>query len=93
MKIIDYLQTQTAPQVFTPKAAYDGRKNLFSASQLKFPGGTQIAEVFILYDYHIILLNYSQFTVAFSDAPASSSGRKPKEYKVKLTRVAEINLE
>lgn len=36
MEIIDRLQTKIAPQVFTPRAVYDGRKNLFAARELPF---------------------------------------------------------
>ena len=36
MEIIDRLQTRVAPQVFTPRAVYDGRKNLFAARELPF---------------------------------------------------------
>ena len=42
MEIIKRLQTVVAPQVFTPRAAYDGRKNMFAARELPFgPSGTQ----------------------------------------------------
>ena len=42
MEIIKRLQTEVAPNVFTPRAAYDGRKNLFAARELPFgPTGTQ----------------------------------------------------
>jgi len=30
MRIIKELQYTVAPEIFTPRAAYDGRKNLFS---------------------------------------------------------------
>ena len=36
MEIIDRLQTKIAPQVFAPRAVYDGRKNLFAARELPF---------------------------------------------------------
>lgn len=42
MEIIRHLQEVDAPQVFTPRAAYDGRKNLFSIRELPFNEGTQI---------------------------------------------------
>ena len=41
MQLIDRLQTVFAPQVFTPRAAYDGRKNLFSIVEYPFPNGSQ----------------------------------------------------
>ncbi|KAF8992551.1 argonaute-like protein [Cyathus striatus] len=38
MALITALQTRTAPNVFTPKAVYDGRKNLFAIRELPFDG-------------------------------------------------------
>lgn len=40
MEIIRRLQEDTAPQVFTPRCAYDGRKNLFSIRELPFTEGS-----------------------------------------------------
>ena len=40
MQIMHALQTETAPEIFTPRAAYDGRKNLFSIRELPFTEGT-----------------------------------------------------
>lgn len=39
MDVIRQLQEVTAPQVFTPRAAYDGRKNLFTTTELPFQDG------------------------------------------------------
>jgi eukaryotic translation initiation factor 2C len=71
-----------APTLFTPRAVYDGRKNIFAARELPFENGQQ------------------EFEVSLSDnqggagaAAAAASGRAPKVYKVKLTKVAEINPE
>ncbi len=36
MSIIRRLQEDIAPQIFTPRAVYDGRKNMFSARELPF---------------------------------------------------------
>lgn len=44
MEIITTLQTRIAPQVFTPRAVYDGRKNLFAARELPF-GDSSMMEV------------------------------------------------
>ena len=44
MEIIARLQTVTAPQVFTPRAVYDGRKNMFAARELPF-GPSKAQEV------------------------------------------------
>ena len=45
MHLIGRLQKDVAPQVFTPRAAYDGHKNFFAARALLFQGGTH--EVFL----------------------------------------------
>lgn len=37
MDIITSLQRTKAPEVFTPPAVYDGRKNLFANRRLSFP--------------------------------------------------------
>ncbi|KAI0719595.1 argonaute-like protein [Cerioporus squamosus] len=79
MEIIKRLQTEVAPQVFTPRAVYDGRKNLFAARELPFgPSGTQ---------------EFSFALTDGSPADAGEGGRGPKLYKVKLTHVATINPE
>jgi eukaryotic translation initiation factor 2C len=36
MDLIKQLQTVVAPQIFTPRAVYDGRKNIFAARELPF---------------------------------------------------------
>lgn len=36
MEIIERMQTVISPQTFTPRAVYDGRKNMFAARQLPF---------------------------------------------------------
>ncbi|KAF8812506.1 argonaute-like protein [Phlegmacium glaucopus] len=72
MEIIKQLQLFTAPEIFTPRAVYDGRKNLFAIRQLPFGPS-----------------NSHEFEVPLSDA----SGRPPKTYEVKITKVAEINPE
>ena len=41
MDIIKALQTQVAPTIFTPRAVYDGRKNMFAVRQLPFENGYQ----------------------------------------------------
>jgi eukaryotic translation initiation factor 2C len=47
MDLIKQLQTVVAPQVFTPRAVYDGRKNIFAARELPF-GETGIKEERVL---------------------------------------------
>jgi eukaryotic translation initiation factor 2C len=41
MEIITHLQTIVAPGIFTPRAVYDGRKNIFAARELPFTDGVQ----------------------------------------------------
>ncbi|OSD04210.1 argonaute-like protein [Trametes coccinea BRFM310] len=84
MEIVARLQTVIAPQIFTQRAVYDGRKNMFAARKLLRTGT-------------IIDVN---FDVTLVDAPspgeAARTGvvrRPPKVYKVKLTHVATINPE
>jgi eukaryotic translation initiation factor 2C len=48
MDLISRLQTVIAPQVFTPRAVYDGRKNLFAVRELPFPQGASSHEVLFL---------------------------------------------
>ena len=44
MDLIARMQTQLAPEIFTPRAVYDGRKNLFAPRQLPF-GNTDSRDV------------------------------------------------
>lgn len=39
MDIIEQLQLVTAPEIFTPRVVYDGRKNIFAIRQLPFGPG------------------------------------------------------
>lgn len=41
MDLMRRLQEHVAPQIFTPRVVYDGRKNVFSARELPFENGTQ----------------------------------------------------
>ncbi|KAG6866468.1 hypothetical protein C0991_003986 [Blastosporella zonata] len=75
MDIIKALQT-SAPQIFTPRGVYDGRKNLFAARELPFDGA-----------------DWKEFDVSLSTQRAETGGKGPKVYRVKLTKVAEINPE
>lgn len=94
MQIIDRLQTKFAPQVFTPRAVYDGRKNLFAARELPFgESRTQEVRGYIMLPHLSTDLLALQFDVTLEDAGASATSRAPKIYKVKLTHVAEINSE
>ncbi|THH11493.1 hypothetical protein EW145_g610 [Phellinidium pouzarii] len=79
MDLITHLQTYVAPAVFTPRAVYDGRKNLFAVSTLKFPSGE----------------DHYEFDVTLSDTRTTDvhrvSDKGPKIYKIRLNKVAEIN--
>jgi eukaryotic translation initiation factor 2C len=75
MALIKTLQTQVAPQIFTPRAVYDGRKNMFAIRELPFGGSSS-----------------QEFDVSFSER-AETGGKGPKVFKIKLTKVAEINPE
>ncbi|TFY78817.1 hypothetical protein EWM64_g5198 [Hericium alpestre] len=77
-EIIKALQTVAAPQVFSPRGVYDGRKNLFSSTKYSFGDAGEFD----------VPLSYGS---AGEDTRAG--GRGPKVYKVKLTHVAEINPE
>ncbi|PFH53507.1 hypothetical protein AMATHDRAFT_187505 [Amanita thiersii Skay4041] len=74
MKLIHHLQTNVAPNIFTPPGVYDGRKNFFVPRQLAF-GNT----------------NSREFNVPSPDADSGDNKRPPKVYKVRLTKVNEIN--
>lgn len=67
MELITTLQLKVAANIFTPRAVYDGRKNLFAARELPFGPNTPSRE----------------FEVEFNK----------KTYKIRLTKVAEINPE
>lgn len=42
LELVDHLQKIDAPDVFTPPAAYDGRKNMFAPRELPLgPSGSQ----------------------------------------------------
>ncbi|KAF8195816.1 argonaute-like protein [Mycena galopus ATCC 62051] len=45
MALIRRLQFDIAPQIFTPRCVYDGRKNIFSIHKLKFDTGSQEFDV------------------------------------------------
>ncbi|KAH7914195.1 argonaute-like protein [Hygrophoropsis aurantiaca] len=82
MEIIQHLQTIDAVNVFTPRAVYDGRKNMFAARELPFgPTGTQEFDVCLSDD------------VNRGSPTENTAGRGPKVYKIKLTKVASINPE
>ncbi|KAG2013567.1 argonaute family member [Coprinopsis cinerea AmutBmut pab1-1] len=79
LKLITHLQTTIAPDVFTPRGVYDGRKNFFSSKELPF-GGQKSMEFNV------------PFIDGPTAAPATSH-RGPRICQVKLTKVAQINTE
>ncbi|KAI0313364.1 argonaute-like protein [Amylostereum chailletii] len=74
--IIKTLQTQIYPNIFTPRGAYDGRRNLFAPEKFSFGDSGE---------FDVVLNPRSP-----SD-PQRPGGRDTKVYKVRLTHVKEIN--
>jgi eukaryotic translation initiation factor 2C len=77
MDIIKQLQYVVAPSIFTPRAVYDGRKNMFAARELPF-GENHIQEF--------------EVTLG-EPRPADANVKPQKAYKITLKKVAEINPE
>ncbi|KAJ7729362.1 hypothetical protein B0H16DRAFT_1587256 [Mycena metata] len=79
MDLIRGLQFDIAPQIFTPRCVYDGRKNIFSIRELPFDTGSH------------------EFDVTLADAGPCRERRRRQSsiqvYKIKLTKVAQINPE
>lgn len=93
MDIISRLQQVTAPEVFTSRAVYDGRKNLFAGRELPFGGASSREVGSSALTFHSLITCCRQFDVTLSNSTASDSGKGPKVYKTRLTKVAEINPE
>jgi hypothetical protein len=74
MEIITTLQTKIAPQVFTPRAVYDGRKNLFAAKELPF-GESGMKEVNVLYIRVYLYLRHSAHRPCVQSSKWSSAMR------------------
>lgn len=97
MDLIRQLQTVVAPEIFTPRAVYDGRKNLFAVRELPFPEGSKEVRLFI--SLLSLCSSLFQFDVALVDkmseaaASANPNAKGPKIYKIRLTKAAEINPE
>ncbi|KAF8579319.1 argonaute-like protein [Ramaria rubella] len=70
------------PDIFTPKAVYDGRKNLFAIRELplanKDEKGQPVSE---------------EFKVSLPETGNPQGSKGPKEYKIRITKVAQINSE
>lgn len=86
MELVKHLQEVIAPQVFTPRAVYDGRKNLFSIRELPFDQGSKTV-------HFMARLDYKCFDTYFWFQFEVTLGSRTKPTKVTLTRVATINPE
>ncbi|RDB19427.1 Protein argonaute-2 [Hypsizygus marmoreus] len=75
-ELIKKLQAEVAVDIFSPKAVYDGRKNMFTTRELQL-GPSHSRE----------------FDVTLAPVGASQGDRPAKIYKIKITKVAEINPE
>ncbi|KAG6896605.1 hypothetical protein C0992_007128 [Termitomyces sp. T32_za158] len=86
------LHAVVAPQIFTSKTVFDGRKNLFAPYELAL-GTTNSRQV----GSHVLVFLCLQITLRKFDvilaSQTTSSDRPPKVYKVKITKVNEINPE
>ncbi|KAF5311527.1 hypothetical protein D9611_011545 [Ephemerocybe angulata] len=80
LAIIKTLQADVAPHIFTPRGAYDGRKNLFCTTQLRLgPNGDE---------------GVQEFDVPLAQTNGGTNPTQaPRVFKVKLTYVATINPE
>ncbi|KZV61782.1 Piwi-domain-containing protein [Peniophora sp. CONT] len=78
-EIVNIMQTQTAPTVFSPRGAYDGRKNLFSTARYAF--GEQDTATFEVNPN------------PQSSSEPNATGRRPRTYHVTLKIANEINTE
>ncbi|KAF8529210.1 argonaute-like protein [Hysterangium stoloniferum] len=79
LDIIKALQ-ESNPTTFTPKAVYDGRKNLFAIRALPLKNGDKE-------EFRVMLKSEGA-----PQAPPSKK-KEPKEYRVRLSKVAQINPE
>ncbi|KAH7887674.1 argonaute-like protein [Phlebopus sp. FC_14] len=82
LDLIEHLQKIDAPDVFTPPAVYDGRKNLFAPRELPLgPNDSQ--------EFSVSLSN----DATRGSPEENTAGRGPRIYKIRLTKVATINPE
>lgn len=58
------LQTNIAPNVFTPRGAYDGRKNMFTSQKWSFGDAAEVSAIFL---FHCVrALNYVALVLCLS---------------------------
>lgn len=60
MDLIQQLQTVVAPQIFTPRAVYDGRRNLFAVRELPF-GDSGFQHVSFFFRINVQVLNLHMY--------------------------------
>ncbi|RDX47695.1 argonaute-like protein [Lentinus brumalis] len=85
MEIIKRLQTVIAPEVFTPRVVYDGRKNIFASRRLPLgPADTR--------EFSFTLTDSAPSAKAAQEA-RSQPRRGPRLYTVKLVLAKTINPE
>ncbi|KAF9257187.1 Piwi-domain-containing protein [Marasmius fiardii PR-910] len=77
-ELIKQLQRDTAPEVFQPAGAYDGKKNLYMPHLLNLPGGD--SATFTL-------------PVSSAAPQAGAQARPPALFQIKVVKVQEINPE
>ena len=100
MELFRLLQEIVAPNVFTAPVSYDGRKNAFSMYKLQL-GPTDSKEVCVptctktmsSLTYNNLLLIQFNVSLPLQGPPPAPGSRPPKTYKIKVTKVAEINTE
>ncbi|KAL6309673.1 argonaute-like protein [Sparassis latifolia] len=86
MELIAKLQNVVAPEIFTPRAVYDGRKNLFAVRQLPF--GESGAREFDVY-----VGDPPSQAQQSKPKDGKDPAKGPKPYKIRLKWVASINPE
>jgi len=86
MELIARLQNDIAPDVFTPRAVYDGRKNMFAPRALPL-GPTGSREV------RCATVTRSRSHLNRLQFPFPPVSEKSRPLKVRLTEVAKINPE
>ena len=80
MEVVETLQTKIAPEVFTTRVVYDGRKNIFSTRLLQFPSGSESQEVYpfaylkVFIYFQVLTSSIEQFTFSLSEGGQAAKG-------------------
>jgi len=90
VQLIKTLQHDTAPQVFHPAGAFDGRKNLYMPHKLDLGSGDSREVLYLLELKFPELIACAQFNVVLP-ANGHPSDRPPPVYRIKITLAAEVN--